>query len=101
MDTKEQKDDESDGIYDEENTEIDVILDVGNSDNAKPSSIQILGKDEESVRIITERLYRSTDHLMRLEDQRLRLRAEVLRYYRRLDDPHQTLRQRVEFALRL
>ena len=85
----------------EKNIEIDVILDVGSSDNAKPSSIQILGKDEESVRIITERLYRSTDRLMRLEDQRLRLRAEVVRFLRRLDDPPQTLLQRVEFVLRL
>ena len=85
----------------EENTEIDVILDAGSFDNAKPSSIQILGKDEESVRIIAERLYESIDRLIRLEDQRLRLRAEVLRFYRRLDDPPQTLLQRVEFVLRL
>lgn len=88
-------------IENEENNEIDVILDVGNFENAKPSSIQILGKDEESVRIITERLYESIDRLMRLEDQRLRLHAEVLRFYRRLDDPTQTLQQRVEFSLRL
>ena len=81
--------------------EVDAILSVGSSENAKPSGVRVLGKDDESVRIITERLYKSTDRLMRLEDQRLRLRAEVVRFLRRLDDPPQKLLQRIEFALRL